>query len=141
MLIGYCSVCLFAYTNCGLSLTTLCSSCSSGSVPKVLMTKCHQLSDLESMEHVLSSHSGSQESGTKVSAGLVPFIWRGREYGTCFSSPFCWLPGRAWHSLACVILLLSLSLRLCIFSHHPLLPEFFLIETQPWLKNLSCTSG
>lgn len=67
--------------------------------------------------------------------------WRGREYVTCFSSPFCWLPGSAWHSLACVISLLSLSLYLCIFSHHPLLPDFFLIETRPWLEDLPCTSG
>lgn len=102
------------------------------------MTKCHQLSD---MENVFSNHSGSQESGIKVSAGLVPFIWRGREYVTCFSSPFCWLTGTAWHSLTCVNSVLSLSLHLCIFSHHPPLPEFFLIETRPWLKDPPCTSG
>lgn len=134
-------MCLFAYINCGFVFPLYVQVAPWAVSLRWLVMTNHQVSDLESMEHVLSNHSGSQEFGIKVSAGLVPFIGRGREYVTCFSSPFCWLPGSAWHSLACVISLLSLSLYLCIFSHHPLLPDFFLIETRPWLEDLPCTSG
>lgn len=124
-------MCLFAYTNCGFVFPLYVQVAPWAVSLRWLVMTNHQVSDLESMEHVLSNHSGSQEFGIKVSAGLVPFIGRGREYVTCFSSPFCWLPGSAWHSLACVISLLSLSLYLCIFSHHPLLPDFFSYRNTP----------
>lgn len=49
---------------------------------KVVVTKHHKVSDLENMGNALSPNSGSQKSGVKVSAGLAPYMRRGKEDGT-----------------------------------------------------------